>query len=819
MPASPQPSFVARWQLPAICALVLGALSTAYLSAPDSWGGIVFFAGATAGLITFAAGPLVHRPLNRGPWRWLAAAGALFLGSLLLRLGLLALPGLSGDADLWSFGGYACSAPFLIGLLRRTQTGHDRTLWLDTAAITTGSALIGWVMNVAPQLTRAHPDLGSILVNGMYPVMDAMLLTFTVQLGFRRGTHVPALQAALIGLTALLSGDLAYTFIWVHHPGAVNPYVNVLYLIAYGYLGIMAGHPSMRQLSDVDVHYTPVTSRARLVIILVAMLTPASIPVMLPTHGVLDATVRGVIMSVFGGLVFLRLLGTVQALQGAEATARYRATHDGLTDLPNRSAFLDQLDEHLIRLQQQQPVCVNVLLVGCDHFRRINDTWGHSLGDVFLIQVADRLRSVLGPNDVLSRVGGDHFALRIDTPDRANPLTLSAHVKQAFATALPVSPDRAVLLSVSIGIAQSSLDASDTATSLLRNADQAYNYAKTTARGSVAVHDKPMHAQLMRRHSLVDALEGALERGEIHVVYQPIRRGPAFGDLSGWEALARWQHPHLGIISPVDFIPIAEDTELIIAIGSFVLREATARLTQWQDQLQRPDLHMSVNVSSVQIMRGDVVALVSQVLDQTGLDPTSLWLEITESVVIERTKEALDILNALTALGAKLCMDDFGTGYSSLSYLKDFAISILKIDREFIRNLRTEPRDRELTKAMIGIGVALGLDGVVAEGVETTDQAAILTELGCTFAQGYLYGRPAPGDQALASAMLLLDTPASSPLPQQRQSSRPSRAPSISPKTTPEQVVRDERPAPGPPASGGTQSASPTTENAFFIGR
>jgi diguanylate cyclase (GGDEF)-like protein len=772
MPASILAVVSARIGLRVAFGTLLAILSVIYLAAPDTWGGIVFFATVICGLVSLSVGPFVHRPVNRGPWRCLTSAGALFLVGLLIRMEVVTLPGLTGNADLWAFGGYACTLAFLAGLLRRTQSGPDLTLWLDTAAITTGSALIGWVMNVAPELTRPDPHLGPLVVNAIYPVMDAMLLALTVQLGFRRGSQVPALQAAMTGLAAMLIGDLAYTFIWAAEPGAVNPYVNVAYLVAYACLGLMAMHPSMRQLSDVDARHNPVTSRSRLVLILLAMLTPASIPVMLPTHTVLDGSVRAVIMSVFGGLVFLRLLGTINALQRAEAKAHYRATHDPLTDLPNRGMLLEYLETHLNTVKSSRRTgWVNVFFVDCDHFKQINDSWGHTAGDEILIELAGRLRSMLRVGDYLGRVGGDEFVLLVDTEHPSQAAAIAERINAMFHQPLKISNERITQLTLSIGIAQASYYTTVTAEDMVHDADLALYEAKNAGRSSFATYDTSMHDRVQRRHSLSDALIGALDRDEIQVVFQPIRGGAGYGELTGWEALVRWQHPHLGSVSPVEFIPIAEDTGLIVDIGAFVLRRASGQLKLWQTRFNRPDLHMSVNVSSVQLLRDDMVALVSEVLTETDLVPESLWLEVTESVLLERTEDALGTLNALAEVGVKLCMDDFGTGYSSLSYLKDFTVHILKVDRAFVRDLVDDQRDRELTKAVIDVATALGLDGVVAEGVETEAQAAVLAELGCSFAQGFLYGRPAPPEQAEAEVEALLGLQPAAPagLPQQRQ--------------------------------------------------
>jgi diguanylate cyclase (GGDEF)-like protein len=745
-----------------VFAAVLAVVSAIYLAAPDSWGGIAFFGTAACGLVSMIVGPLIHRPANKRPWYWMSAAGALFLIGLLFRLDLVPVPGPIGVPDPWTFGGYACTAMFLAELLRLTHTGPDRTLWLDTAAVTAGSALIGWVMGVAPQLAKADHDLGSTVVNVVYPVMDAVLLALIVQLSFRRGSRAPAMRAGVVGMAALLLGDLAYTFLWAEHPGAVSPYPNVFYLVAYACIGLMAVHPSMRELSDVDARHTPSTSRVRRLFLFLGILLPTSIPVMLPTQNLLDGVVRAVFMTVLATVIFLRLLGIIQAHQQAEARADYRATHDGLTNLPNRIALLESLDGHLAEIRAlDRPGYVNVFFLNCDHFKQINVSWGHSVGDQILVQLAERLRSVVSPGDFLARVGGDEFVLRIDTDEREQAAAVAARIMAIFLTPLAISSDRTTLVTPSIGIAQARYSAAATAENMIRDSDLALYQAKSAGRSTFAIHDSMMHEQVLRWQRLADALRGALGRAEIRVVFQPIRGGAGFSELIGWEALVRWEHPELGAISPVEFIPVAEDTGLIVDIGAFVLYVAVSQLKRWQDRYNRPDLHVSVNVSSVQLLRDDMVDRVSRVLAEIGLKPETLWLEVTESVLLERTKEALTTLNALADLGLRLVMDDFGTGYSSLSYLKDFPLHVLKVDQSFISHLVEDPRDRKLTKAIIDVAAALGLEGVVAEGVETEEQAATLLELGCSLAQGYLFGRPesAPQAETEAEAASLLVAP------------------------------------------------------------
>ncbi len=736
-----------------VTALVVGVLVVLYLLSPDGSGQIAFFAAATGGVLTFTIGPLILRPKNWLPWRWLMSAGVLFLAGLLLRLEVVDIPGIAGNADIWALSGYACAGGFVRSLLAQTLRGHDRMLWLDTAAVTTGSMLIGWVMSIAPAVSSGEATFWQAVVSTAYPVMDALLVTLSVQLAFRRGVGNPALEAVVVGMTGLLIGDLAYTVILALHPGAVNPYANAVYMVAYAAIGFTAAHPSMRELSDVQVEVQPRVSRPRMALILIGILVPASVPIMLPTRGLVDAVVRALLMMILGSLVFVRILRTIRALQQAEVELHARATHDLLTGLPNRLGLLEHLERQIRRDRSSGgPEWINLLLIDCDDFKQINDSWGNSAGNEVLLACRDRIRETVGPGAAVNRIGGDEFTVIVNTADEPIVNSLAEKLVQAFQQPIVISQDRRTLLTVTVGIARASSATLESAEDLMLDADIAMYSAKEQGGACYAVFDAPMKERVARRRLLTDELRRALKAGTLTVNYQPIRAGEDYSELVGWEALVRWIHPELGTIPPLDFIPIAEDSGLVVDLGEFVLREAADQLRRWQQQFERPDLHMAVNVSSVQLERVDLVALVSDVLESMDLTPGSLWIEITESVQLERSESALANLVGLNRLGVTVCLDDFGTGYSSLSYIKDFTVGVLKIDRTFVKNLVDGQRDRKITKAIVDLSQSLNLQGVVAEGVEDAEQSEALSRLGCTMVQGYFFGRPAPADEATSAA-------------------------------------------------------------------
>jgi diguanylate cyclase (GGDEF)-like protein/PAS domain S-box-containing protein len=420
------------------------------------------------------------------------------------------------------------------------------------------------------------------------------------------------------------------------------------------------------------------------------------------------------------------------------------AIRDPLTSLPNRELFMDRLEASL-RLAAREGTRVAVMFLDLDRFKLINDSLGHHVGDQTLCAVADRLRSVMRESDTLARFGGDEFTILCpDDHDEHRALQVAERLVNAMAEPIVLQSGE-IFVSFSVGIALSSGDTVSGAT-LLRNADVAMYQAKDRGPSHVELYREERESQVITRLRTANELHRALEREELELHYQPIVDLHT-ETLVGMEALVRWRHPTRGLLSPLEFIPLAEDSGLIAPLGTWVLNEACRQTATWLERLgesfDAARMNISVNVSALQLAEPGFPDLVAQALDRSGLVPDRLWLEITESVLMRDPDETVSVLRELRDLGLHLEIDDFGTGYSSLSQLRRFPVESFKIDRSFVNGMDQDPERTAIVKAVIALGRSLGLS-VIAEGVERTAEAAKLQALGCYLAQGYLYGRPLP---------------------------------------------------------------------------
>ena len=448
-----------------------------------------------------------------------------------------------------------------------------------------------------------------------------------------------------------------------------------------------------------------------------------------------------------------------------EERLRYDALHDALTGLPNRALILDRLHHALQRFQRsshsqsQKPVKFAVLFLDLDRFKIINDSLGHSAGDCLLQKAAERLTACLRAGDSLARLGGDEFVILLEGIKSVEDAVEVVHrIRQAFEKSILLEGHE-VTVGASIGIVISAAHYAHP-DQLLRDADIAMYRAKHKRRGSYEVFDLSMHAQAMSQLQQENQLRFALDHEQLLLYYQPIF-SLATHQILGFEALVRWPHPDLGLISPSEFIPTAEETGLITQLDFWVLRQACQQLREWQIQGASPgNLFMSVNFSGRQFSQPDLMIQLDQILQEVELEPHFLRIELTESVLIEKTIVATEILSQLRARKIKVALDDFGTGYSSLSYLHRFPISTLKIDQSFIAQLSKSPENSEIVKAIVNLGLNLGLN-IVAEGIETNRQLQILQGYGCHSGQGYYFSKPV--DAAKASAFVLQTQEAVSP--------------------------------------------------------
>jgi diguanylate cyclase (GGDEF)-like protein/PAS domain S-box-containing protein len=459
-----------------------------------------------------------------------------------------------------------------------------------------------------------------------------------------------------------------------------------------------------------------------------------------------DGTYRWVLsrgLAVWGaGRSAHRMAGSVIDItdrKKSEEALLHEVLHDNLTGLPNRALFMDRLKRALERARHCRDSLFAVLFLDLDRFKFINDSFGHQVGDEVLLRVARKLETSLRPGDMVARLGGDEFAIVLDRLRHVGDAIAAAErIQRELAPPLNLNGQE-VFVSASIGIAIS-LSHDDLPEDLLRNADTAMYRAKKQGRGRFQLFDEGVRESTTALLQLESDLRWGLVRNEFRVYYQPIISLDSWR-IIGFEALLRWQHPELGFISPLKFIPVAEETGLIVEIGQWVLSEACRQLRAWQDEFPSdPPLTVSVNLSGKQFSQPNLIEIIRRTIGESGLDPSSLKIEITESAIIENIDSAAAILKQLKELGIRISLDDFGTGYSSLSYLHRFPIDTLKIDRSFIARMK-EPKDAEIVRTIVALANTLGMD-VIAEGVETREQIIQLTGLNCEYVQGYLLSQP-----------------------------------------------------------------------------
>jgi diguanylate cyclase (GGDEF)-like protein/PAS domain S-box-containing protein len=454
----------------------------------------------------------------------------------------------------------------------------------------------------------------------------------------------------------------------------------------------------------------------------------------LATNLLEDPTVRGLVLNG----------RDVSERKRLERQLTHQAFHDPLTGLANRALFLDRVS-HALALARRQARPVNVLYLDLDDFKRANDSLGHTEGDRLLVATAERLRSSARVGDTIARLGGDEFAVLIEDAAGAESINIAVERIQAALKRPFLLGGNEVAMSVSIGVAAASPE--DTAEELLRNADMAMYIAKRRGKGRAETFQSQMYADVKHRLDLEAALRSAIEAGALDLVYQPIY-SLRTGRLEGVEALVRWEHPRFGALLPQQFIPLAEETGLIVQLGHWVLRESCRQVKRWRDARPEVPLTIAVNISGRQLHELDVVRETREALAESGVDPSAVVLEITESVLMQQQGSVLDRLQELKALGVSLAIDDFGTGYSSLSYLQRFPIDMIKIAKPFVDEIGGGLEQSALARAIIGLADTLRLR-TVAEGVERIEQCATLMGLGCELGQGYYFSPPIAPDEVL----------------------------------------------------------------------
>ncbi len=434
---------------------------------------------------------------------------------------------------------------------------------------------------------------------------------------------------------------------------------------------------------------------------------------------------------------YVSVFSDISSIKQSQEKLDFLAYHDPLTGLPNRLLFQDRL-EHALNHAKREQHGVALLFLDLDRFKNINDSLGHPLGDVLLVEVSKRLSQHVRQDDTVARLGGDEFVVileRVEKPE--DPAILAQKIIDTFEEPI-IAEGYELLVTMSIGISQYPNDGEDVPT-LVKNADAALYRAKEEGRNCFQFYTSELTENVIERLAMENALRGALQANELVLYYQPIISLKT-GRVAGAETLLRWNHPEHGTILPDRFIALAEDTGLILSIGAWVLQQACQQAKYWLDRscdLKR----IAVNVSGLQIQRGRFASIVKDALDATGLDGRHLELEITENMIMKNTDKAISVLNELKEMGVQISIDDFGTGYSSMSYLKQLPIDKLKIDQSFVRDIEIDENDKAITRAVKALAKSLQLS-VVAEGIETVEQEMFLKDLGCEEGQGYLYSKP-----------------------------------------------------------------------------
>lgn len=611
---------------------------------------------------------------------------------------------------------------------------------VDLSLVAQGLSLATWIFLTQPLIESGVEPALAIVASAIVP-LATITTTLLVDLwsdGLQRNRSVLMMVFASI---ANLVGCLLSRVELIEGVGGPAAAPATAYSVAVAFVLAAALQPDVREIDSTPL--SEVEHEVRLVLLGTAVLAPAALLATVPPSGNADLALRisGTVLLV--GLVVARLAITVNDHQRVTEQLRRRADHDDLTDLPTRHRFVEIVAEALDETwrSERHPTIIQLNL---DRFKNINDSFGHYGANEVLRIVACRLRRVACDiGGVAARVGGDDFAVL--APSTTSVAEADVVVEAIRATlAAPITIEESnVFLTASIGVAVAPSKRSLTADEFLRRSDIATHRAKTDGANRVAVFDDSMQANITERMDVEHALHGAIGRQEMRLYHQPIV-DIVTGRVAGFEALMRWERSDGTLVSPASFIPVAEDTGMICELGAWALHDALRELRGWiDDGVVEPTTTVSVNVSPRQIADPEFAGIVRRALDESGVPPHLLWIEMTESMMLDEPELAQTTLREIRAMGVRLALDDFGTGFSSLSLLQQFPIQRIKIDRAFVQGIADNTNDRSLVRTIIAMARSMGLD-LVAEGVETVHQLQELRQLGCDKAQGYLISHPVP---------------------------------------------------------------------------
>ena len=624
----------------------------------------------------------------------------------------------------------------------------------DGLVVALGTWLVAWIVVIRPMLESGSEYGALYAVKGVGVALGAIVVFAIVVLVYGDSARSAAMWCAVAAIGLSLTGDVLWSvreanLAELPDHVASAPYVSALLAAAAAFL-----HPSIRQLTSPGSARATSPLVSRLVVTTAGLVVPVVVFAVTDAQDGTDRTIRVVSILVLALAVMVRVVHAVVRTGELQEQLRRGAQTDALTGLANRTLMLQHIDASLRTAWRdgRQPA---VMFIDVDRFKNINDSLGHSAGDDVLIAVADRLKVALPERCIVGRISGDEFVvLDPHSASVGDAVLLADRILESFREPLALRQGD-VFASASIGVATYTPSVSHSADELLRHADTAMYRAKDSGRNCVAVFDESMLERVTQRLAVETALYRALERRELRLVHQPII-DVGLGEVVGFEALMRWDREDGGTVSPAEFIPIAEETGIIVPIGAWALLEALSHLRDWiQAGVVPRDATMAVNVSPRQLHDPNFVNLVSEALMRSHIPARQLWLEVTEGVMIAQPEQALQALRRLHDLGVRIAIDDFGTGYSSLSLLRKYPIDRLKIDRSFVSGVADDASARSLVRTIVAMCESLGLDAV-AEGVETERQLRTLADLRCGKAQGYLISHPVEPD-AMGSIVAALN--------------------------------------------------------------
>lgn len=725
---------------------LITASVVAYVRTPHGAADVVYDALWLLLIVAITIGPIARGARPRRIWFIETMAGVCLLLSALgqffdQRIGPVLL------RDVTYILGFILLVAWVVKLFHHVVGPDAPSSLLDSAAAGVGVSLALWSVALAPHLGEGRLPVG--LADAVYPVIDVVMLALVVHLTIRLGRRNAALRWLIAAISLQLALDTAHSVLELMRPDFDTTPVNALFIYWLFFLAVAATHRSVVDISRRSPGRRIKVNTRILTLVMVLAASPALLSNIVPVNGTVDPWVRSALVATLLGLLVARLRRTIMALAQSEAASRHRATHDELTGLLNRAALLDEL-AMLLQTDAEQGRRTAVLFLDCDHFKHVNDTWGHHAGDALLNDIAARLPSVLGSADVLARHGGDEFVVCTSVADIGEAIELAERIGRFFDNPLRILPGRSHPVTSSIGIAIAEPGEEVDTEELLAQADLAMYEAKQRARGRYVVFGEDLAQQARTRANVGDRLLCGLRSGQFRAELQPVMRGPGYTEIVGWEALARWNEPDLGEIPPAVFIPLAEQLGVITELGEFMLRTAVAEVLRLREALGDDRAGLFVNVSPAQLLDPGFADLVIEVLAESGLPKRTLRLEVTENMLIDEGPTVDGTLRAVTEAGACIVLDDFGSGYASLATLMRLPVHGVKLDKSLTARLGVDAEAPQRIGAVINLIHSLGIDAVIAEGVETAEQAAALAALGCPMVQGWHYGRPASPDKIIA---------------------------------------------------------------------